>query len=170
MGVCVSLLALINIESNGGRTYHVTNDKEPSLPADHGKLEGGPVAENGLLFATQGLLVALESADSQGALPLVELELRGVGREVGEDEEGNAGSADGGGALDDEQPPPSRDTVDLVQTACDGTGEETTERAGENGGGDVDGESLGLFLLLVPRGKEKQDTGSKTGLKAFAES
>lgn len=145
--------------------YHVTDNEDPGLPVGQSLLESGPMAHLRSLVVPDLLVVVLEAKNGKGLLLGGELQSGGGGGEVGKQENGNEGETDSGGALNEEQPAPSSDAVGAVQAGGDGSREETAEGTGQNGGGDVDGETLALFLLLVPGREQQQDTGGETGFE-----
>lgn len=52
------------------------------------------------------------------------------------------------------------------ETVNDNSGEKSAEGTGQDGSGDVDSKSLGLFGTLVPGREHEEDTGSKAGFDA----
>jgi hypothetical protein len=60
------------------------------------------------------------------------------------------GTHDCGDAFYDEKPSPASNTMNSIETTSDSTGKDTAECTRENSCGDVQCETLGLFVLLIP--------------------
>lgn len=144
-------------------SYHVANDEHPGAPVSKSNLKGSQMAKRRLVLTVDNQGLALETENGETTLGLGQA--FAVGREIQQDESSNNRPARSGSTLDNEEPSPTGEAMNTVQTRSDGTGEETAESTGENSSRDVDGESLGLLRLLVPRGEEKEDTGGETSLE-----
>lgn len=103
------------------------------------------------------LVIVLQPQHGEGLFGLAKLPNRRGGGKVWENPQGDDGKADGGRALDQEQPPPAADPVGTIQPAGDAASQQPPKGARQDGGADVDGKPLALLLLLVPRRQQQQD-------------
>jgi len=116
--------------------------------------------EEGLLLAVDPIIltnILLQTPHSQFPLVLSE-PASGTGK-VGQDENGGKGNHNGDGTLDDEQPAPGTETLDIVHvvgyTGRNQTGESAREqRTGVEGSG-----TEAQFLPGIPGTKEVQAAG-----------
>ena len=79
---------------------------------------------------------------------------------VGEEEPDEDGGQDGGDALEDEEPPPGREAVDLVHVA-DTEGDGTAKGTGQRGRGEDGGDAHGALVGAVPEGQVVDEAGDE---------
>lgn len=109
----------------GADVEHEEDEEHPGARIRDGGDEGLPVREALRALRAGGDAVG-DDAD-RGELALGGGELLRGGGVVEEDEEGEEGDADGGYALDDEEPAPACDAVRVVEVCGDCAGEESAE-------------------------------------------
>jgi hypothetical protein len=144
-------------------TYHVTDDEANGPPVADGELERLQLAH---ALVTLGVCLntsALQTVDSDHAFAVGQA--LGVGGEIEKEEVGADSPDDGGRTLNNEQPSPSAQSASSLHSSSDGSSKKTTECARKDSGGDVDTETLRLFLLLVPRRDNEEDTGRETSFE-----
>jgi hypothetical protein len=144
-------------------TYHVTHNEANSPPVADGELERLQLAHALVTLSVCLDTSALQTVDGDHAFAVGQA--LGVGREI-KKEEGGANSPDNGCCtLNDEQPSPASKTASSLHSTSDGTSQKTSKCTGQDSGRDVDTETLGLLLLLVPRRDDEKDTGRETSFE-----
>lgn len=143
------------VEGVGHEEVH--DGEEPEVRVDDGLL--GDLAVP--VLVGHGGRKGAEALDGEGAL-LGGEPSGGLGV-VREHEPDHDADDDGGDALEDEEPLPTREATLAVEEG-DARGEETAKGAGDGDGGGEDGHAGGALLGFVPEAEVHHDTGEETGL------